>query len=56
MKRFLYELSESWKIAVAQMNGPARVRGDVAFMRDQNDRVAAIIQIFEQSHDLFACF
>jgi len=32
------------------------VCGDVALMRNENDGVAALIQIFEQRHDFFAGF
>ena len=41
---------------VAQMHRAPGVRGDVALVRDQNDGVAALIQIFEQRHDFFAGF
>ncbi len=37
-----------------KMNRAARVRGDVAFVGHQNDRVAPLIKIFEQRHDFVA--
>src|ERR1700681_1712818 len=42
--------------AITQTNRPSRVRSDVPFMRDQNNCIAAMIQIFEQGHDLPARF
>jgi hypothetical protein len=39
--------------SIAQVHSAACVRSDITFMRNQNDRIAAAVQIFEQDHDLF---
>src|SRR5207248_1473187 len=41
---------------IAQMDGAACMRSDIALVRDQNDGVAALIQILEQRHDFLAGF
>src|SRR5947207_1362261 len=38
---------------IPQVYGAPRMWGNVALVRDENDRVAALIQIFKQRHDLF---
>src|SRR5206468_12817052 len=39
---------------ISQVYGAPRMCGNIALVRDENDRVPALIQIFEQCHDLFA--
>src|SRR5689334_5119307 len=42
--------------AVPQMNGATRMNCDIAFVGNKNDRVAALIEVFQQRHDFFAGF
>ena len=38
------------------MHGAPRMRRDVALVRDENDGVPALVQIFKQRHNFFARF
>src|SRR5687767_12521721 len=42
-------------LPVAEVYGPMGMGGDVGFVRDENDGVAAPVQTLEQGHDLDAC-
>ena len=41
---------------ITQMHGATRMRGNIALVGHQNDRVAALIKIFEKGHDFLAGF
>src|SRR5438309_6052631 len=56
-----FQFSNSRKLvalnyAVSQTNGAAGVTSDIGFMRDHNDRIAALIEILEQRHDFLTGF
>ncbi len=40
--------------AVAQVNRPMGVNGDVGFMRDNHDGVTRLVELLEQRHDFGA--
>src|SRR4051794_27769897 len=43
-------------LSVADVDRAMRVRGDVGLVRDEDDRVARVVQAREQAHDLDAGF